>query len=249
MRLIGRAVLVLTALTGAASLHAESVAVAVAANFHSPMQALVEAFDDRHEVTLISGSTGSLYAQLVHGAPYDIFIAADSERPRLLGESGLALAETQFTIASGQLVLWSASREFAPDTDINDLLSEEFRFLAVANPALAPYGEAARQSLVKLGVWEKWRTRIVYGTNVAQAYAMTATGNADFGLIALSQVINDGKPGRYVIVPLSLYEPINQDAILLNRGAGNPAALALIEFLASTRARDLIRQSGYRANP
>ncbi|MGI9259890.1 MAG: molybdate ABC transporter substrate-binding protein [Gammaproteobacteria bacterium] len=249
MRLIARALLVLTALTGAASLRAESVAVAFAANFHLPMQALVEAFDERHEFTLISGSTGSLYAQIVNGAPYDVFIAADSERPRLLGESGLAEAETQFTVASGQLVLWSASREFSPDANIDDLLSEEFRFLAVANPALAPYGEAARDTLVKLGLWETWSSRLVYGSNVAQAFAMTATGNAEFGLIALSQVIDDEKSGSYVIVPASLYEPINQDAILLNRGVDNPAAVALIEFLSSPRARDLIRQFGYRTNP
>ena len=185
----------------------------------------------------------------MNGAPYDVFIAADSERPRLLGESGLAEAETQFTVASGQLVLWSASREFSPDANIDDLLSEEFRFLAVANPALAPYGEAARDTLVNLGFWETWSSRLVYGSSVAQAFAMTATGNADFGLIAMSQVIDDEKSGSYVIVPASLYEPINQDAILLNRGADNPAAVAFIEFLSSPRARDLIRQFGYRANP
>ncbi len=240
--------LILTALTGAASLRAESVAVAVAANFHAPLQALVEAFGDDHDVTLISGSTGGLYAQIVNGAPYDVFIAADSERPRLLGESGLAAAETQFTVASGQLVLWSSSRELPSGSDIEGLLREDIRFLAVANPALAPYGEAARATLVELGLWETWETRLVYGSNVAQAYAMAATGNAEFGLIALSQVIDEDAPGSYVVVPPTLYAPINQDAILLNRGAENPAATTLIEFLSSPHARDLIRQFGYRAN-
>ncbi len=248
MRFIGRAIFVLSALAGTGPLCAESVAVAVAANFRVPMQALVEAFGGHHEVTLISGSTGGLYAQIVNGAPYDVFIAADSERPRLLGQSGLAAAATQFTVASGQLVLWSANRELQPNADIRDLLGDDIRFLAIANPALAPYGEAARQSLVQLGIWEKFASRLVYGTNVAQAYAMVATGNAEFGLVALSQVMDEKTPGSYVIVPSTLHEPINQDAILLNRGAGNPAATSLIEFLSSSPARSLIRQFGYRAD-
>ncbi len=248
MRLLRSSLLFLIGLTGIASSDAESVAVAVAANFYAPMDALVQDFEIRtdHDVMLISGSTGSLYAQIVNGAPYDVFIAADARRPALLATSGLGVVQSQITVALGQLVLWTADRDLIDGRDLSLLQDDRIRFLAIANPDLAPYGEAARQALVAMNLWERWASRLVYGENVAQAYAMVATGNAEFGLIARSQV--SGRDGRsdYLLVPQVLYEPIHQDAILLERGAGNAAAIALLEFLSTAEARAIIRGFGYR---
>ncbi len=248
MRLLRSSLLFLIGLTGIASSDAESVAVAVAANFYAPMDALVQDFEIRtdHDVMLISGSTGSLYAQIVNGAPYDVFIAADARRPALLATSGLGVVQSQITVALGQLVLWTADRDLIDGRDLSLLQDDRIRFLAIANPDLAPYGEAARQALVAMNLWERWASRLVYGENVAQAYAMVATGNAEFGLIARSQV--SGRDGRsdYLLVPQVLYEPIHQDAILLERGAGNAAAIALLEFLSTSEARAIIRGFGYR---
>ena len=248
MRLLRSSLLFLIGLTGIASSNAESVAVAVAANFYAPMDALVQDFEIRtdHDVMLISGSTGSLYAQIVNGAPYDVFIAADARRPALLATSGLGVVQSQITVALGQLVLWTADRDLIDGRDLSLLQDDRIRFLAIANPDLAPYGEAARQALVAMNLWERWASRLVYGENVAQAYAMVATGNAEFGLIARSQVSGGDGRSDYLLVPQVLYEPIHQDAILLERGAGNAAAIALLEFLSTDEARAIIRGFGYR---
>ncbi|HEY5624653.1 MAG TPA: molybdate ABC transporter substrate-binding protein [Gammaproteobacteria bacterium] len=244
MRISRLAVLAVTVVATSAAV-AESASVAVAANFLNTMSALIEDFGNEHEIKLISGSTGGLYAQIVNGAPYDIFVAADSERPRLLGESGLGVADTRFTIARGRLVLWSAVRELSGSTDFRSLFSDDIRHLAIANPELAPYGVAARQTLVGLGLWEAFATRLVHGTSVAQAYALAATGNAELGLVAEAQVLGADAPGTFVRVPERLYEPIDQDAILLKRGAGNAAATELFEFLSSEQAKARIRAAGY----
>ena len=248
MRLLRSSLLFLIGLTGIASSDAESVAVAVAANFYAPMDALVQDFETRtdHDVMLISGSTGGLYAQIVNGAPYDVFIAADARRPALLATSGLGVVKSQITVALGQLVLWTADRDLIDGRDLSLLRDSGIRFLAIANPDLAPYGEAARQALVAMNLWERWASRLVYGENVAQAYAMVATGNAEFGLIARSQISGEVGQSGYLLVPQTLYEPIRQDAILLERGAGNTAAITLLEFLSTAEARTVIRNFGYR---
>ncbi len=248
MRLLRFILLILAGLTGCVSSYAESVAVAVAANFHRTMQVLAAKFEMEtgHDVTLISGSTGGLYAQIVNGAPYDLFIAADSRRPALLGASGAGVEQSQATVASGRLVLWSADPELLAAQDLNILRDERLRFLAVTNPDLAPYGEAARQALVRMQLWEMWSGRLVYGTNVAQTYAMVTTGNAELGLVALSQVLAESAAGAYLVVPQEFHEPIRQDIILLQRGADNTAAIALLEFLSAPESRTVISRFGYR---
>jgi len=245
MRLLQTSLLILSGLTVIASSSAESVAVAVAANFHAPMQTLVEQFETEtgHDVKLISGSTGGLYAQIVNGAPYDLFIAADTRRPALLATTGLGLKQTQATIAIGQLVLWSIDAGLIEAQDLGILRDERIRFLAIANPDLAPYGEAARETLMAMNLWQQWVSRLVYGENIAQAYAMAATGNAELALIARSQV--SANAGAYLLIPPELHEPIRQDAILLKRGADNGAAVALLEFLSTSNAKAVIRDFGY----
>jgi len=248
MRLLQTSLLILTGLTVISPSSAESVAVAVAANFHAPMQALVEQFETEtgYDVLVISGSTGGLYAQIVNGAPYDLFIAADTRRPALLATAGLGLEQTQATIAIGQLVLWSNDADLIEAQELGALRDESIRFLAIANPDLAPYGTAARQALMTMNLWEQWASRIVYGENIAQAYAMAATGNAELALISRSQISAENIAGAYLLIPPGFYEPIRQDAILLARGATNAAAVALLEYLSTPNATAVIRDFGYR---
>jgi molybdate transport system substrate-binding protein len=240
--------LILVGLASYSSSSAQSVMVAVASNFHVPMQTLAQQFEaeTKFDVMLVSGSTGGLYAQIVNGAPYDLFVAADRERPTLLAAAGLGAAQTQTTVATGQLVLWSADSDLIGDQGLDVLRDGQIRFLAIANPDLAPYGEAARQALSAMDLWKSWAGRLVYGQNIAQAYAMVATGNAEIGLIAHSQVVADGIAGSYLLIPETMYESIHQDVILLERSAENAAALSLLDFLSSAEAKSIIRRSGYR---
>ena len=224
--------LLLTALP----LRAEEALVAVAANFFKPAEVLAEAYEveSGHKITLASGSTGQHYAQIIHGAPYDLFLSADEERPALLTEAGLAEAVT--TYAVGRLAY------FAPVSDqerhwTNALMDADL--IAIANPDLAPYGRAARDVLENLGIWDE--TRTVQGQNVGQAFAMIASGNVKGGLVAASQV-----RGREAsLVPSELHAPIRQDAVLLTRAKGNLAAAGFLAYLASEPTLAVIESFGY----
>ena len=224
---------------------AGEVLVAVAANFSVTARAIGNQFarQSGHEIDLSVGSTGKLYAQITQGAPFDVLLAADQERPRRLQESGLAVAGTRFSYALGRLLLWSPQPGLAEKEPAGLLRDPALRRLAIANPALAPYGRAARQALTALGAWEVLTGRIVFGENVAQAFAMAASGNADLALVGASL----GADGRGSSWPLaaSLYEPIRQDAVLLTHGADNPAAQEFLRFLRSAAARNFIRAAGY----
>ena len=239
--------LTVAALLASLSARAELATVAVAANFLVPMQTIAAAFEDEtgHELVLVPGSTGQLYAQILNGAPFDVFLAADAERPALLADDGLAVAGSRFTYARGRLVLWSADPGALDDRGIERLADGDFRHLAIASPELAPYGAAARQVLERLELWEAYRPRIAVGQSIGQAFAMAATGNAELGLVALSQALAWDDPASHVTVPPELHAPIEQDAVLLGRGADNAAAIALVEFLQSAETRRIIGDAGY----
>ena len=228
-------------------LAAEEVTVAVAANFLSPVRALEPGFeaDSGHDLVITSGSTGQLYAQIVNGAPFDVLLAADQERPRRLADEGAADAASVFTYAVGRLALWSAEPERIRDLPLAELLAGEFRWFAIAEPAVAPYGAAAQQVLEGLGAWGSVQSRLVRGQNIAQTFAMVATGNADWGLVALSQALAYDGPASYQVVPQVLHDPIRQDAVLMNRASDNPAALAWLEYLKSAEGRATIERFGY----
>jgi molybdate transport system substrate-binding protein len=235
--------------TGLASttLRAEELTIAVAANFLPTLRALVPVFEEStgHEAVLVSGSSGQLYAQIVNGAPFDVLLAADAERPRLLAESGFGQSSSVFTYAVGQLALWSAEADRVSDDTLGALADVPLRWFAIAEPKVAPYGEAARQVLENLGVWQRLEPKLVRGQNVAQAFAMVETRNADLGLVALSQALAYGGTASYRTVPADLHEPIRQDAILLKRGEENPAALGFVAFLRSAAAAEIIVRYGY----
>ena len=240
------AFLLLSVLAGAAP--AEDVQVAVAANFTAPMQAIAAAFekDTGHKAQLAFGSSGKFYAQIKNGAPFQVFLSADDEKPARLEQEGLAVAGTRFTYAIGQLALWSA-KEGVVDSKGEVLKKGNYAHLAIANPKLAPYGAAAIEVLKHLGLLETVQPKLVQGENIAQAWQFVASGNAELGFVALSQVTKDGKltQGSAWIVPASLHAPIRQDAVMLATGKGNPAASALMAYLKSDTAKTIIRSFGY----
>jgi molybdate transport system substrate-binding protein len=240
--------LFLALLTAAAPVRATDVQVAVASNFAVPMQHIAAEFakDTKQNAIVVTGATGTLYAQIRNGAPFEVLLAADAATPRKLETEGLAVPGSIFTYAVGRLVLWSAQPDFV-DAAGDVLRRGHFRHVAIANPALAPYGAAAIEVIDALGLADSLRPKLLSGESVAQVAQFVATGNAELGFVALSQVVAPGQAvaGSYWLVPTRLYSPIEQDAVLLQRGATNPAARALCEYLRSTKARDLIRSYGY----
>ncbi len=229
---------------GAPDVGHEAVTVAVASNFLTVHEALVTRFSvaTGHEIRTVSGSNGQLYAQIRNGAPVDVFLAADRERPERLEGDGLGVAGTRFTYARGRLALFGSAVTTPADGE-RLLRAGEFQRLAVANPSFAPYGLAARQALEHLGLWEEVAGRLVRGENVAQAYQFVATGAAELGLVSRSQVIS--AEVVHWPVPAELHDPIRQDAILLSRGADRSAARAFIDFLRTDEVRSVIAAGGY----
>lgn len=236
------------ALAGPAA--AEEATVAVAANFAEVTEHLEKEFEaaSGHTLTLVAGSTGKLYAQISNSAPFDVFLSADQETPARLEKEGQAVAGSRFTYATGRLTLWSSEPGRVGKDGAATLKEGKFRQLAIANPELAPYGAAARQALEKLGLWERFKDRIVMGQTISQAHTMVASGNAELGFVALSSVLsprNETKGSRWD-VPGHLHEPLQQDAVLLKRAASNKAARGFLEFLQSAKAKALIASYGYR---
>lgn len=220
--------------------------IAVAANFAAPMKQLATQFEQAtgHTLTLSSGATGKFYAQIRNGAPFDVLLAADDETPARLMREGEAV-QTQI-YAIGRLALWSERAGFIDGSDAV-LRQNRFQRLAIANPRLAPYGMAAMDVLTKLKLAGSVQDKLITGENIAQTYQFVASGNAELGFVALSQVMQDGKlaGGSVWVVPSTLHSPIRQDAALLKRGETNAAARALLDYLKTPAAQATIRSFGY----
>ena len=236
-------------LSAIASAQAEQVQVAVAANFSAPMPAIAEGFEQATGHTLVAayGATGQLYAQIKNGAPFEVFLAADDSTPAKLESEGESVIGSRFTYAIGALALWSAQEGYV-DEQGAVLKANQFQHLAVANPKTAPYGLAASQVLAKLGLSQTLAPKLVEGQNIAQTIQFVASGNAELGFVALSQVYKDGRlsSGSAWRVPAELHEPIRQDALILNKGQNNPAAKALVEYLRGEQAATVIKSYGYQ---
>ena len=245
-----RALLVMSCLllVAAVSARAADVRVAVAANFARPMAQIAERFTAAtgHTVALSVGSTGRLYSQIVAGAPFELLLAADAKTPERLVEEGHAQAVNRYTYAIGQLVLWSPVPGRV-DADGRVLSATGWQRLAIANPKLAPYGAAAMAVLHKRGLMGQVAPKLVTGDSIGQTFQFVATGNAELGFVALSQVQAPGQPatGSLWRVPQAYYPEIRQDVVLLRRGEANPAAVALLQYLREADARALIAGYGY----
>jgi molybdate transport system substrate-binding protein len=223
------------------------VHVAVASNFLNPLKEIAELYkrDTGNTLILISGSTGKLYAQARNGAPYDVLLAADAKSPALLEHEGVGVAGTRFTYVVGALVLWSP--EPGKVKGEKSLAQMNAGKLAIANPKTAPYGRAAKETLERLGLWEKLRPFLVQGENIAQTLQFVATGNAALGFIAKSQIEDPRfklKGSRWEIPP-DQHEPILQQAILLKPGLGNSSAKQFLQYLQGSAAKTIMRSYGY----
>ena len=251
---------------------AESINVAVAANFVSTFTLLKPQFEasSGHTLKISSGSSGRFYAQIKNGAPFHVFFSADQSTPQRLEAEGLIVAGSRLTYAVGALVLWSANPELVVDGVLDGaqvLQAGDFNKLALANPRLAPYGVAALDVLTALGLRETTRSKWVQGENIAQAYQFVSTRNADLGFVALSQIVQvsqisklsqirasklsqmrEGEAllGAAWLIPAELYRPIMQDAGLLRRGETSQAAQALLRYVRGAEARVIIEANGYR---
>lgn len=224
---------------------AGEIRVAVASNFSSAIKKIVEEFELSygHKVNLAFGSTGKHYAQIKNGAPFDVFFAADVERPQRLQEQGVALSGSRFTYAIGKLVLWSPLPKLV-DSHGEVLSSSTFTYVAIANPKLAPYGIAAKQIMKSRDIWDSLQKRIVRGENIGQAFQFVKSGSAQLGFISYSQikVTSQKIKGSYWIPPQSLYEPIKQQAVLLK---DNAIAREFLDFVKGEEARMIIQDYGY----
>ncbi len=230
---------------------ADELRVAVASNFYSTIKVIAEQFElkttnssgQQHKVILIPGSSGKHYAQIINGAPFDIFFSADTERARLLEQSERAESGTRFTYALGKLILWSPMDNYV-DLKGEVLKSKDFRYLAIANPKLAPYGKAAEEVLKSLNIWTDLGGRIVRGENIAQTFQFVSSGNAKLGFVAHSQIKSSDLSisGSFWEVPQSIYRPIEQQAVLLRDSA---LAREFLSFVKSTESLSIIYESGY----
>lgn len=227
---------------------AAEVKVAVASNFAGPFARLAAEFmaATGHRVQSSTGATGKFYAQISNGAPFDVLLAADDETPRRLEQQGLAVKGSAYTYARGRMVLWSAQPGLV-DEGGAVLRQTDIAHIAICDPRLAPYGVAAEQVLKSLGLYDAVKPRLVIAENVTQAWQFTATGNAELGFVALSQIQVPGKPagGSYWLIPATHHAPLRQDAVLLQRAAANAAARALLVYIKSEPARRIIRSWGY----
>jgi molybdate transport system substrate-binding protein len=241
--------LLLVLLSGVVSsaARADDVSVAVAANFTAPIKHIALDFekDTGHKIVASFGSTGQFYAQIKNGAPFEVLLAADDETPARLIKENAAVAGTQFTYAVGKLVVWSAKPGLVDEG--GDVLKKgAFEHLALANPKLAPYGAAGIEAMKALGVYDSLQAKVVTAENITQAYQFISSGNSQLGFVALSQVLKDGKiEGSSWLVPARLYQPIFQNAVLLEKGRSKPAAEALLKYLKGDKAVAVIRSFGY----
>ena len=229
---------------------ADEIKIAVASNFYPTMKELVKHFelithnsDTTNNIVLISGSSGKHYAQILNGAPFDLFFSADKLRPNMLEKEDVFNNQSRFTYALGKLALWSPFNEYV-DSDGQVLYTDDFRFLAIANPKIAPYGVASKETLTSMNLWQDMEEKLVRGENIAQTFQFAKSGNAKLGFVSYSQILslNSSSEGSYWLVPQSMYQPIEQQAILLKDSS---LGKDFLSFIKSDEALDIIKRNGY----
>ena len=229
---------------------ADEIKIAVASNFYPTMKELVTHFesithnsDTTNNIVLISGSSGKHYAQILNGAPFDLFFSADKLRPNMLEKEEVFYNQSRFTYALGKLALWSPFNEYV-DSDGQVLYTDDFRFLAIANPKIAPYGAASKETLTSMNLWQDLEEKLVRGENIAQTFQFAKSGNAKLGFVSYSQILslNSSSEGSYWLVPQDMYQPIEQQAILLKDSS---LGKDFLSFIMSDEALDIIKRNGY----
>ncbi len=250
---VKRAFLLLTFLLPTSTIADDILTIAVASNFRSTANKIVEKFSESTgiDARVSAGSTGKLYAQIVNGAPYDVFLAADTERPHMLHESGLAIAESFFVYATGYLVLWSNHPRYAGRDCLKELRQGNVSFVAIANPGTAPYGAAAQKFLEDTDIWFDVKDKLVFGENISQTFQFVASGSASMGLVAASQIggdVHHESTCQQVVSDESLSPyRINQAGVVITKSKNIEGARRFMRFLRAPEIRLLLQKSGYTA--
>jgi len=230
--------------------YSKEIRIGVASNFLMPMDFIKQNFEKKNKIKiyLSSGSSGSLYSQIINGAPLDIFLSANQDFPKKLENTDKGVKGTRFTYATGKLLLFSANKDLFDLTFPNIILSEKIKYVGIGNPKYVPYGVAAKEVLKSLKVFNRLEKKIIFSKNVNQVFLMNYYGNLDIGFIAKSDFIIKNKKGKVWDIPQDLYSPINQDAILLKYGEKKPEAKIFLKFLSSKKVKDKLISLGYIIN-
>jgi molybdate transport system substrate-binding protein len=245
--IVMRSLLLAVAVFYSFAVHADVLSVAVASNFAHTLKLLSADFNEQtgHQLRISSASTGKLYTQIQHGAPFDVFLAADEDRPDLLVSKNLADPASAYVYAEGEIVLMS--NIIVGDSCQDVLSSNNLKRLSIANPRTAPYGVAAKQVMEKLDLWQQLQPRLVKGENIAQTLQFVSTKNAQAGFVAKS-MLNMGKSIDYACVwevPTEMYSPVNQKMVVLNKAKDKASARAFTQYMKSEGAKEIIRSTGY----
>jgi molybdate transport system substrate-binding protein len=233
---------------------AASLSLAAASDLTYCMDDLATAFkrvEPGAEVKVSIGSSGNLFAQIGHGAPFDVFLSADTAYPARLAAEGSAVASTQFTYALGQAVVWSLDARLDVQQGMGVFRDARIGKVAIANPHVAPYRRAPRAALQHYGVWDAVRPKLVIGENIAQTAQFVQTGNAQVGIVSLATVVSPRMKGvgKYYAIPVDGLAPIEQAAIVTRAGKDNPLAARFMQFLRSPAAKVILQRSGFRQPP
>ena len=229
---------------------ADEIRIAVASNFYPTMKEIIKQFKSDAidsfvdvKIILIPGSSGKHYAQIINGAPFDLFFSADKIRPAQLEQKEVFNNSSRFTYALGKLVLWSPDTSFI-DSEGQILYDNDFRFLAIANPKISPYGIAAKETLVSMKLWQDFNKELVRGENIAQTFQFVSSRNAEMGFVSFSQILhpNINLKGSFWEVPQFLYNPIEQQAVLLR---DTKLGRDFMVFMKTKKALDIISKFGY----
>jgi molybdate transport system substrate-binding protein len=227
------------------------VRIAAASDLNAALGDLIAGFKGSHgiDVSVSYGSSGTFYAQLLNHAPFDIFLSADVAYPRQLARQGLTVPATEFTYATGRIVLWipTSSMLDIATGGLQTLTSDSVVHVAIANPEHAPYGRAAVAALTHAGVYDRVRPKLVFGENVAQAMQFVASGAADAGIVALSLALAPASrdKGRWFEIPPAAYPAIEQGGVILQWAADVDAAKALRTYIMSAPAQTILKQYGF----
>lgn len=226
---------------------AESLYIGVASNFLKPMKVLKYSFENKNksEIFISSGSSGSLYTQIINGAPLDIFLSADQNLPKKLEKNSRAVLATRFTYATGKLLVYSTNKNIMDQKFPQLLMSNKIKYIGIGNPKFVPYGRAAQEVLNSLNIFKKISSKLVFNKNVNQVFLMNYYGNLDLGFIAKSDFIKKYKKGKTWNIPQNLYSPIKQDAILLKNGEKKKNAINFLKFLSSKKTKEKLKKFGY----
>lgn len=234
------------------SLNAGTLRVAVASNFLKTAQELAHQFESQsqHKIQLSSGSSGKLYLQITKGAPYDLFLSADPEKPRELVKSGWGESKSVQTYALGKLLLWLKSCD--QSSNLSTLSSETVQKIALANPQLAPYGFASKQLLINKKLWHQLEAKAVYPENISQVSQFAKIGVVDAAFIAAShksllneKLTNSGQRSCLIDIPVDDYPAIEQQLVIISRSKNKTAVKEFVDFMRSSRGQDLIKNMGY----